>query len=312
MSRRHISDMAASVKQRLLDLARKRGEEFNFLMSRYAVERFLFRLSQSEYADDFVLKGAMLFHLGSEQLSHRPTRDLDLLGKGTPDIKRMEAVFQNICRTKVPDDGLVFLDSHVKGERIKEDDEYMGIRLRIEARMGAARIPLQIDIGFGDAVTPNPKHDKLQTLLEFQAPSILIYPWETVIAEKYHAIVNLGMDNSRMKDYFDLNHLATTQSFDGNVLAQAIQAVFSRRKTPLPEEIPVGLLPVFGEDITKQTQWRAFTNRIQMDGESISLGKIIKNLQSFLLPPVDALLQRRTFDKLWMFTVSNLWTLYSV
>lgn len=202
MSPRPIRDMAASAKQRLLNLAKEQGEDFNFILGRFAVERFLFRLSQSKHAKDFVLKGAMLFHLRSSRLPHRPTRDLDLLGAGTPDIARIEAVFQSVCRTRVPDDGLSFLDDHVKGERIKDEDEYEGIRLHIEARMGSARIPLQIDVGFGDAITPPPKQEELRTLLDFPAPAVLVYPWETMIAEKFQAIVELGMENSRMKDYF--------------------------------------------------------------------------------------------------------------
>ncbi len=305
MSPQPIRDMAASVKQRLLNLAKKQGEDFGFLLGRFAVERFLFRLSESEHAKDFVLKGAMLFHLRSMKVPHRPTRDLDLLGTGMPDIARTEAVFQNVCQAPVPDDGLTFLGDRVKGERIKDDDEYLGIRLHLEARMGSARIPLQIDVGFGDAITPAPKQEQLLALLDFPPPSVLVYPWETMIAEKFQAIVELGMDNSRMKDYFDLNYLATTQSFDGPVLAQAIQATFARRKTQLPEETPVGLLPAFGEDTVKQTQWRAFARKLQMAEGMLSLNEVIDGLQAFLISPVEALLRKDSFNKSW--TPSGPW-----
>ncbi|MBC8373984.1 MAG: nucleotidyl transferase AbiEii/AbiGii toxin family protein [Phycisphaerae bacterium] len=299
MSPRPIRDMAASVKQRLLNLAKKRGEDFNFLLGRFAVERFLFRLSQSSHGEDFVLKGAMLFHLRSMRIPHRPTHDLDLLGMGTPDITRIETVFQDVCRTEAPDDGLIFLEDHIQGERIKDDDEYKGVRLHLEARMGSARIPLQIDVGFGDAITPPPEQEQLLTLLDFPPPVILTYAWETMIAEKFHAIVELGMDNSRMKDYFDLNYLATTQAFDGPVLAQAIGAAFARRKTALPKKLPVGLLPSFGEDAIKQTQWRAFLRKLQMAEGSHSLNEIIAGLQVFLIPPVDAVLRKEPFTKSW-------------
>jgi predicted nucleotidyltransferase component of viral defense system len=299
MSPRPIRDMPASVKQRLLNLAKKRGEDFNFLLGRFAVERLLFRLSQSSHGEDFVLKGAMLFHLRSIRIPHRPTRDLDLLGTGTPDISRLEAIFQDVCRIEVPDDGLTFLDGSVTGSRIKDDDEYLGVRLHLEARMGSARIRLQLDVGFGDAVTPPPQREQLLTLLDFPPPSILTYAWETMIAEKFHAIVELGMDNSRMKDYFDLDYLATTQSFDGFVLAQAIGAAFARRETALPKELPVGLLPSFGEDAIKQTQWRAFLRKLQMAEGSHSLNEIIAGLQVFLIPPVDAVLRKEPFTKLW-------------
>ena len=300
MSPRPIRDMASSVKQRLLNLAKKHGEDFNFLLGRFAIERFLFRLSQSKHRKDFVLKGAMLFHLRSRQVPHRPTRDLDLLGTGMPDIARMEKLLQGVCRTQVPDDGLTFLADSVKGERIKEEDEYLGIRLHLEARMGAARIPLQIDVGFGDAITPSPTQEQLLTLLDFPQPSILVYPWESVIAEKFQAIVELGMDNSRMKDYFDLHYLAKTQAFDGPMLAQAIQAAFARRRTLLPDEPPVGLLPAFGEDPVKQTQWRAFARKLQIEEGAFSLSEIVADLHPFLVPPVKALLQKEAFAKSWM------------
>ncbi len=291
--------MAASVKQRLLNLAKKQGEDFNFLLGRFAVERFLFRLAQSSYATDFVLKGAMLFHLRATQIPHRPTHDLDLLGTGTPDIARLETILRDVCRTGVPDDGLIFLEDRVKSEHIKKDDEYQGIRLHLEARMGSARIPLQIDVGFGDAVTPAPKQEELLTLLDFPSPHILTYPWETVIAEKFQAIVELGMDNSRMKDYFDLNYLAATRSFDGPLLAKAIQAAFARRKTSLPEAPPVGLQQEFAEDKIKQTQWRAFVRKFQIEEDAHSLDEIVAFLRSFLMPLVQALLHKKAFDKSW-------------
>ena len=299
MSPRPIRDMAASVKQRLLNLAKMRGEDFNFILDRFVVERFLFRLSQSTVAEGFVLKGAMLFHLRSTQIPHRPTRDLDLSGVGTPGVARIETVFRSVCRTGVPDDGLIFVENSVKGERIKDNDEYQGIRLRLTARMASARIPLQIDVGFGDAITPAPKREELLTLLDFPPPCILVYPWETMIAEKFQAIVALGMDNSRMKDFFDLSYLATTLSFDGGKLARAIQAVFARRKTPLPGESPVGLQSAFGEDAVKQTQWRAFTRKLQREEGGQSLSEIIAGLQAFLLPPVEALLRSESFEKSW-------------
>ena len=230
MSRRPVTDMAASVKRRLLDLSKKRGEDFGLVLGRFAVERLLFRLSRSEHATDFVLKGAMLFQLRANQMPHRPTRDLDLLGSGAPDIDRLEAVFRDVCGTAVADDGLVFSRSLVKGERIKDDDEYMGIRLRLEGRMGSARIPLQVDVGFGDAVAPAPRQEQLLTLLDFPSPAMLVYPWEAMIAEKLHAIVEFGMDNSRMKDYFDLHYLSERQAFTGAVLAGAIQGILHAKK----------------------------------------------------------------------------------
>lgn len=292
--------MASSVKQRLLNRAKEQGEDFNFLLSRFAAERFLFRLGESKHGKDFVLKGAMLFHLRSSQVPHRATRDLDLLGTGDPDIVRMQRLFQEVCRTKVPDDGLTFVPDSVKGELIREAVEYPGIRLRLDVRMGAARIPLHVDVGFGDAITPAPKEEKLVTLLDFPPPLVRVYPWEIVIAEKFQAIVELGMDNSRMKDYFDLYYLAKSQVFNGSLLARAIQAVFTRRKTPLPDETPVGLLPTFGKDTVKQMQWRAFVRKLEMEKDALALSDIIAGLHGFLIPPVKALLNKDAFAKTWM------------
>jgi hypothetical protein len=229
MSARPPRDAAASVKQRLLNLATQRGEDFNFLLTRYAVERLLYRLAQSAYDSQFVLKGAMLFHLRSGTLPHRPTRDVDFLGRGSPTPARLKQMFRELCTAQVVDDGLVFNKHSVRAEPIREEQDYEGVRLQLEARMGSARLPVQVDVGFGDALTPPPKREHLATLLDFPAPYLLICPWETVIAEKFQALVDLGMANSRMRDFFDLHYLATTLHLDGSTLATAIQATFTRR-----------------------------------------------------------------------------------
>lgn len=191
MSPREIRDVAASAKQRLLNLARERGEDFNFLPTRYGVERLLYRLDRSKHAEEFVLKGAMLFHMGPDPLPHRATRDVDLLGKGPPEPARLV-----------------------------EEQEYEGVRMQLQARMGSARVPVQVDVGFGDALTPPPKRQPQAVLLDFPAPRLLTCPWETVIAEKFEALVDLGMANSRMKDLFDLTYLSATLALDGAVLGK--------------------------------------------------------------------------------------------
>ena len=165
--------------------------------------------------------------------------------------------------------------------------------------MGAAWIPLQVDIGFGDTVEPAPRQEQLLALLDFPSAKMLVYPWETVIAEKFQAIVELGMDNSRMKDFFDLHHLAGTQVFDGQVLARAIQMVFTRRATTLPDGLPTGLQAAFGQDHLKQTQWQAFTRKLHMGDKTSGLDIIITQLQAFLIPPVSALLSRKPFAGTW-------------
>lgn len=299
MSARPPRNAAASVKQRLFNLATQGKEDFNFLLTRYAVERLLYRLDQSAYRNQFVLKGAMLFHLKAGTLPHRPTRDVDFLGRGDPTPARLEKVFQEICRVPVVDDGLAFDEHSVRAERIREEQEYEGVRTKVTGRMGSARIPVQIDVGFGDALTPLPKREALATLLDFPAPRLLICPWETVIAEKFQTLVDRGMANSRMRDFFDLHYFAATLSFEGATFTAAIQATFERRRTPLPAKVPVGLSPAFGTDPAKQTQWRAFVGRLRLDPKKRSLGEVIEGLRVFLMPPVEALTQKRPFQMMW-------------
>jgi hypothetical protein len=291
--------MAASIKQRLLNLARERREDFNFLLARYAIERLLYRLDRSGRGDDFVLKGSMLFHLGPTPIPHRPTQDVDLMGKGSPDLARMRTLFKGLCTLPVADDGLVFVEGTVRAERIREEEEYEGIRIRVEARLGSARIPVQVDVGFGDALTPRPRRERLATLLELPPPHLRVCPWETMIAEKFQALAALGMANSRMKDFFDLDYLSRTLAFDGLVLARAIRSTFERRRTPLPGEVPLGLSAAFGEDPEKVAQWRAFIRRTRLTERSGSLGAVMGRLRDFLMPPAKASIEERPFRMEW-------------
>ncbi len=299
MSTREPTNVAASVKQRLLNLAAKNHEDFNFVLTRYGIERFLYRLSQSNYADDFILKGAMLFHLKPVPLPYRATGDVDLTTHGSPVPTELVHLFKTICQVEVIADGLTFDPKSVQAELIREGQDYEGVRVRLEGRMGSARLPLQIDVGFGDALTPHPKREPLATLLDFPPPCLFINSWETVVAEKFHALVDLGMANSRMKDYFDLHYLATTVPFNGSNLAQAIQATFDRRRTPNPTTLPIGLSAVFSADPMKQSQWQAFHKRIRRDSKHQTLTKTVKDLQDFLMPPVTALTEHHPFIKKW-------------
>jgi predicted nucleotidyltransferase component of viral defense system len=291
--------MAASVKHRLLHLAKQRNEDFGFLLTRYAAERLLYRIGRSKYARDLVLKGATLFQLRRQQLSHRATRDVDLLGRGAPEPTRLERIFREIIEVRVGDDGLLFLEKSVRAESIREGDEYAGIRVRLEARLGAARIQLQVDVGFGDALITRPKREALATLLDLPSPRLLVYPWEAVIAEKFHIMVELGMGNSRMKDYFDVHHLSQTLSFAGRTLADAIEATFDRRRTPLPPGVPIGLSAAFAEDAGKRAQWRAFMRRLDAGDSGMPLDDVVDRLRAFLMPPVEALRQKRDFRRHW-------------
>jgi predicted nucleotidyltransferase component of viral defense system len=298
VSKEKPRNMAASVRYRLTELAHKQGEDFQLVLTRYVIERLLYRLSRSSYRDEFVLKGAMLFRVWTGQL-HRPTRDLDLLGTLGRSVEHLVEVFREVCSVAVEDDGLVFAPETVRGERIKEDQQYQGVRICCDARLGQARISLQIDIGFGDIVTPTSVNVVFPALLEFPAPELRAYPKETVVAEKYQAMVALGIANSRVKDFFDVRFLAQSFEFDGTTLCQAIRATFRKRKTPLPTETPLALTSEFGADSTKVKQWQAFVKKGKLDVDRTTLEQVCTFLRSFLMPPTIALVREERFEKTW-------------
>jgi Nucleotidyl transferase AbiEii toxin, Type IV TA system len=209
------------------------------------------------------------------------------------------AVFKDICRQVVEEDGLTFDPEAVRGERIKEDQEYEGVRVHCEARLGQPRIDLQIDIGFGDAVTPRSVEVTFPALLKFPAPVLWAYPKQTVVAEKFQAMVMLGIANSRMKDFYDLWILAHIFEFDGPTLCQAIQATFCRRNTELPAKAPLALTPEFGADATKVKQWQAFIRKAKLDTGSASLEQVCEFLNGFLMPPTQAIVAAESFHKSW-------------
>ena len=283
MTKEKPRNLPASVRQRLMNVARSQQEDFQLVLTRYALERLLYRLSQSEHRDVFVLKGAMLFQLWGDQ-PHRPTRDLDLLGRGDNSIPRFERIFREVCELAVEEDGLVFSAKSVRGDTIKEDQEYEGLRLNLDCRLENARIPIQIDIGFGDVVTPAAVEVTYPVLLDFPAPVLPAYSRESVVAEKFQAMVMLGIVNSRMKDFYDLWVLARQFEFQGPVLCQAIRATFERRRTSVPAEVPVALSSEFTQDRGKQTQWRAFTGKGKLEIGGTGLGEVVDFLRGFLMP----------------------------
>ena len=292
------TNLAASVRQRLLNLFKEKGGEFQILLVRYALERFLFRLSQTSYQSQFCLKGAMMFVVWGGD-PHRPTKDLDLLGYGVNTISRLELVFQDICQCQVEPDGIEFLSETVKGNEIKANDEYHGVRITLTARLDQALIPLQIDIGFGDQVVPAPQEAFFPTLLEMPAPKLRMYCREAVVAEKFQALVELGMGNTRLKDFYDIWVLIQRYEFDGIILSQAISATFTRRRTPLSTEPPLALTDHFASDPAKHTQWKGFLkkNRLSIPVELLDL---TAGLWAFFSKPVMALISSATFDQIWI------------
>lgn len=274
--------LPASILARLLALARQRGDDYSLLLNRFAMERLLARVSTSPYADRFLLKGALLFALWYDT-PHRPTRDADLLGFGPDDEVNLIATFREVGAMELGD-GILFDPQSVQAQAIREDNTYGGTRISLVARIGSARCALQIDVGFGDAVTPGPQTVAYPTLLnDFKAPTLRVYPVYTVIAEKYQAMVMLGRTNSRMKDFFDLAVIAQRTELDGATLAVAIAATFARRTTALPTERPMALTKEFSEDAAKLRQWQAFLNKNRI--EAASLGDTVALLDDLLWPP---------------------------
>ncbi len=299
MTRKSPANLAESVRQRLLNLARHKGEDFQVTLNNYFFERFLYRLSRSKVHDRFVLKGALLLRLWADQ-PYRATLDLDLLRRGGSDREAVAADIRAICDTIVEPDGVEFDASDLTLEPIREDQEYAGLRTSFTAKLGNAQIRLQVDIGVGDAVWPTPRKHAYPAMLEFPAPHVLTYSREAVVAEKFEAMVVLGARNSRIKDFFDIHYLATHFPFEGAELAETIRRTFGRRKTPLPEEVPVGLTEEYWKQAGRDAQLRAFVRRARMDAASQKVSGIAPMLRKFLLPPWEALRNNESFARHWL------------
>ncbi|MEZ4658672.1 MAG: nucleotidyl transferase AbiEii/AbiGii toxin family protein [Caldilineaceae bacterium] len=269
------------------------------MLTLYVIERLLYRLAQSAYAERFVLKGALCFMVWDVQ-THRPTRDLDLLGYGDNTPSALLAIFAALCALHVEDDGLVFDPQSIRISDIREEQEYHGQRVNMIAHLGKARVLIQIDIGVGDLVTPPPLHAEYPTLLEFPAPHLRIYSKESVVAEKLHAMVELDLTNSRMKDFYDIWTLARLFDFEGELLVQAIQATFARRQTAIPEDIPIALTADFANHADKTRQWDSFIARNRLAVEGATLAQISMELHKFLVPSLQAAAQMRNFNARWL------------
>lgn len=273
------TNLGASVRARLLNRAKAEQTEFGLMLTRFALERLLYRLSISRHREQFLLKGALLFDLWFDE-PHRPTRDADFLAFGSPDLSAMAAIFREICALEVKD-GIVFDPISVKAQEIRKEANYAGIRITLMGSLDGARCPVQADIGFGDAVTPAPEESDYPVLLDdLPMPRLRVYSRYTVIAEKFHAIASLGMANSRMKDFFDLWVLTQHSVLDTSVLNRAITATFGRRGTALPTTTPLGLSDEFAADNAKQTQWRAFVGRNQLAAPELQI--VVHHLRRFL------------------------------
>ena len=276
--------LAHSVQVRLARHAKAIGVDPNLVLTRFGVERFLYRLSRSHNAERFVLKGALLLlaWLGE---TLRPTRDADLLGFGNLTDDELLAIFRDVCGVPVEPDAATFDAGSVTIAPIREGDAYGGQRVTVQGKIGTARLKVQVDIGIGDAVTPAPEWLDYPSLLGFPSPRLRAYPRETVLAEKLHAMVLLGVRNSRMKDYFDVRALLREGRLDEALLARAIAATFERRRTALPEAVPVGLSDAFSGDAGRQAQWRAFLAKNRLHGPT--LPEVVDELGARLATALD-------------------------
>jgi hypothetical protein len=285
-------DVAASVHQRLLNYARAERRPFNQVLQYFALERFLYRLGRSPYRRQFVLKGALMFTVWQSPFT-RPTRDIDLLGRLDNTVERAVSAIQAICREPALEDGLRFAAEGVRGERIIEMANYAGVHVRFVAYLGKARIPMQIDIGFGDPLIPGSSLVQIPTILDLPPPEIYGYSRESAIAEKFQAMVRLGEINSRMKDFYDVWLLATRFDFDGAILAQAIRETFRWRQTTLPLTVSGNM----GRE--KQGQWVAFVRRHRLENAPATLDGAMHVIRDFLQPIVQALSKKQRFARHW-------------
>ncbi|MCY2963950.1 MAG: nucleotidyl transferase AbiEii/AbiGii toxin family protein [Planctomycetota bacterium] len=261
------------------------------------MERFLYRLSLSPYAERFILKGALMFNVWGAPAS-RPTRDIDLLGCMNNSVDALLPVFRDVCRQKVEPDGLVFPVESLQGEIIKEDADYAGVRVKFQGFLDKSQVAMQIDIGFGDAVEPQALLTDYPTILDLRAPRLRAYPKETVVAEKFEAMVKLGQLNSRLKDFFDLWLLSQQFAFDGTTLASAVLKTFKNRQTAINSQ-PVALSAIFANDPTKQKQWKGFLRKSQLELAPPHLPNVVDTIGGFLLPLAEALASGRNFSNVW-------------
>jgi predicted nucleotidyltransferase component of viral defense system len=290
-------NISASVRQRLLNRARKTGRPFNELLQYFAMERFLYRLSKSSYADNFILKGALMLAVWEAPLS-RATMDIDLLGRIDNSVEAMIEFTRAICRQKVNLDGISFDENSITGERITEDADYEGVRVRFRGSLGTAQVTMQLDIGFGDLVVPKPELIYYPTILDLEAPQLLGYSIESTIAEKFEAMVKLGVLNSRMKDFFDIWLLLRQFDFRGPRLARAIAKTFSLRGTEITME-PIALTTPFSKDPTKAAQWRGFIRKNRLKNVPQEFDEVVLTIAAFLGPIAKSLAAGEPFNANW-------------
>ena len=297
MKEKRVKNVAASVRQRLQNLARSSGRPFQEVVQYYAIERFLYRLSQTKHRQRFVLKGALMLTVWGAPAA-RPTRDIDFLGKMSNSIEGIEKAVGEVCLQPVDPDGLTFHAETVRGTSITEDADYEGVRITFRASLERMRIPMQVDVGFGDVLHPKAGITEYPTILGHAAPKLRGYSRETTIAEKFEAMVKLGALNSRMKDFYDVWLLSRQFEFKGRDMALAIEKTFTKRGTALPAD-PIAFDERFSSEPNKMSQWKAFLRKSRLVDAPTELAVVVDAIASFLGPPANAAREGKPFTQVW-------------
>jgi predicted nucleotidyltransferase component of viral defense system len=292
------SGLAHSIHTRLIRHAKSLGADPNFVLTRFATERFLYRLSRSRHAERFVLKGALLLlvRLGE---TFRSTRDADLLGFGDLSDDALASILSEICAIEVEPDAVTFEIPTIRLSPIRQEDIYGGRRINLLARLGSARIRLQVDVGIGDVIIPEPEWIEYPSLLDLPCPRLLAYRLETVIAEKSQTMIQLGTINSWIRDFFDLYQLAQRESFDGKTLVAALRATFDRRRTVIPDGLPTALTPAFALLPDKPSQWNGFLRKNRLKEMPKDMKTVLSALAEFLGPVFEAALGKNELSSVW-------------
>lgn len=295
---REIKNIAASVAQRLKNRAVKEGILYNDLLLHYGIERFLYRLSQSTYKSRFILKGGLVLYAFDPAFS-RETRDIDLLAYAVNTVDNLKAIIEEICATDVEADGIKFDADSLQGRIIKERDKYSGVRVKFIGNLGNTRIPMQVDIGFGDVITPSPVETNYPTILEnVNSPHLRVYPPETILAEKIHALVKLDLLNSRLRDFYDIWYLTETRKYDGRAVSQAVKATFQHRETEVPAHLSDEWFATYTSNDKKQ-QWSTLKARLSDQSPLPALSDTLHRIQAFTAPLFEAISSHRELEKKW-------------
>ena len=297
MTPKNVTNLPASIRQRLQNRAQMSDRPFDEILRFFAMERFLYRLSKSVHADKFTLKGALMLRIWNAPIQ-RPTMDIDLLGKTDNEVGAVENLIRAVCNLQVEPDGLTFDPKTVVGKSIREDADYEGVRIRFQGRLENAKVTLQLDIAFDPFVATETPLNHYPTILDFPAPILKTYSRESTISEKLQAMVYLGTINSRMKDFYDILLLSRHFDFDGATLADAIGSTFDHRQTEI-EPLPLAFTSEFGNDSSRALQWKAFVEKNKLNDVPTDFSQVTTEIVTFLKPVLERLAASKPFIGTW-------------